>query len=158
MIKFKIFLSIIIFVLIVQPIFSQINSIKNEDIFINNYLSEDSTIKLGIDALVYIHYEGIEARNRPKCALFYFTENGTFEVKTSHSWELKNASNIILNTVSRYYYCKLQKEQTFKELDVDWLKKQLLINCENSLANFIYYDDKDSIGYFRTYHLTINNE
>lgn len=149
----KYYFSLLILFSNIQSVYSQSKAIDTEDKIRETYLSEGMSMKVKIDALVFMHYQVIEKSNKPKCVLFYFSENGSYEVKSSHAWELDNSSKIVLNLVGRHLSCKLEIEQKFKELDIVWIKEQLLTYSNEDQVNFLYYNEDDNIGYLRTYQV-----
>lgn len=147
------FVCLILSICSLQFVFAQNKTYEAQDSLIKALYNEGSTKEVGIEVLYYIHYESVEASKLPKCAVFYYDELGTYMIKTSQLWELKNSSEIVLNLLQNVSDWKLITELKFRQMDAEWLKKQLLLNSDENLANFIYYNEMDSLGYFRTYEL-----
>lgn len=148
----KHFLLFIFSLLFFQLAFSQSRSIEEEEAYLKQLYLDSSHKELGIEALVYIHYESVIDENRPSNSLFYSNEMGDFAVESSHSWEGKSSKEIILSQLD-YSDCKLVEELKFTHLDAEWIKQQLRLNAKNDKAIVIHYNAVDRIGYFRTYRL-----
>jgi len=58
---------------------------------------------------------------------------------------------MVSNLNSNYSRCMLEDEVQLERLDVNWIKKKLLENSDKDQANYIYYNEEEKAGVFRTY-------
>tara|TARA_B110000503_G_scaffold102267_1_gene152755 strand:- start:2139 stop:2510 length:372 start_codon:yes stop_codon:yes gene_type:complete len=95
------------------------------DSLTQRYNTEGSSKLLALEMLSYIHYEGRETINRPDYTLYYVDQEKSYNVQTSHNWVYLEENEIILGEINFVESCALQSDIQFKELNINWLNKQL---------------------------------
>ena len=93
----------------------------------------------------------METNLRPDNVLYFVDQEGAYQVLKNKHWDLADAEEFIVNEIEFAKSCALKSEIQLKELNINWLNKQLEHNLDSTQANLVYY----SLGYFRVYKLTI---
>ena len=133
--------------------YAQTRDTVMEDSLIKLYNKEGVTPKTSIETLTYIHFQAVEGNIKEHSAVFYYDESGSYACKASISYSSENVIEMVSNLNSNYSRCMLEDEVQLERLDVNWIKKKLLENSDKDQANYIYYNEEEKAGVFRTYKL-----
>lgn len=134
--------------------YAQTRDTVTEDSLIKLYNTEGVTPRTSIETLTYIHFQAVDGQIKEHSVVFYYDENGSYACKASKFYNSENVIEMVSNLNSNYSRCKLEEEEVqLEQLDVNWIKKKLLENSNKDQANYIYYNEEEKAGVFRTYKL-----